>query len=291
MPDHIPSHKLALGGAQFGLKYGISPQAAQVSQNDVGKMLSLALQNGINTIDTARVYGNSETVLGELNTQPFQVVSKFLLKEGMPGASDSLQTSLQTLKRSELYAYLIHGPENLLTMPNAWNELQEEKAAGRIQKIGYSLYKPELLLELLDKGFIPDLIQIQYNILDRRFETLFPMLKKQQIEIHTRSAFLQGLFFMDELPDFLHMLRDPVKQLQGEFSSKEALTAGLLSFCVNNQYIDRVVMGVQSPSELQRNVESLISPESNPLTGFLTPTVDSEWLLPYTWLPFLQNTN
>ena len=291
MSDHIPSHILALGGAQFGLKYGISPQAAQVSQNDVGQMLSLALQNGISTIDTARVYGNSETVLGELNTQPFQVVSKLLHKEGMPGASDTFQTSLQTLKRNELYAYLIHGPENLFTMPNAWNELQEEKAAGRIQKIGYSLYKPELLLELLEKGFIPDLIQIQYNILDRRFETLFPVLKKQQIEIHTRSAFLQGLFFMDELPDFLHMLRDPVKQLQGEFSSKEALAAGLLSFCVNNQYIDRVVMGVQSPSELQRNVESLISPESNPLTGFLTPTVDSEWLLPYTWLPFLQNTN
>ena len=62
MPSNF--EKLALGSAQFGLAYGISNSHGKVSMNEVFRILTLAKSLGINTIDTASAYGNSEDVLG-----------------------------------------------------------------------------------------------------------------------------------------------------------------------------------------------------------------------------------
>ena len=68
--------RLALGTVQFGLPYGIANQAGQVSRQDVSAMLQLAVSNGIDTLDTAIAYGESEVALGQAGTQGFNVVTK-----------------------------------------------------------------------------------------------------------------------------------------------------------------------------------------------------------------------
>ena len=69
-------NRLALGTVQFGLCYGIANQAGQVTRPEAKGMLQLALANGIDTLDTAIAYGNSEICLGEAGTQGFRVVTK-----------------------------------------------------------------------------------------------------------------------------------------------------------------------------------------------------------------------
>ena len=68
--------RLSLGTAQFGFDYGISNKSGKTELNEVGKILSFAKRNGIKSIDTASVYGESETVLGKYDINDFEVVSK-----------------------------------------------------------------------------------------------------------------------------------------------------------------------------------------------------------------------
>ena len=74
----------------------------------------------------------------------------------------------------------------------------ELKKLGLIKKIGYSLYHPDEL-KLLSLDFVPDLIQIPFNLVDRRFEPYLKELKKMKTEIHARSIFLQGLLLNFEM--------------------------------------------------------------------------------------------
>ena len=56
--------RLTLGTVQFGLPYGIANQTGQVFRDHVRTMLALAHEHGINGLDTAASYGESESVLG-----------------------------------------------------------------------------------------------------------------------------------------------------------------------------------------------------------------------------------
>ena len=68
--------KLGLGTVQFGCDYGISNTKGQVLIDEVVKILDYALKNGIDIIDTASLYGNSEAVLGQFDLSKFKVVTK-----------------------------------------------------------------------------------------------------------------------------------------------------------------------------------------------------------------------
>ena len=69
-------NKLALGTVQFGLDYGISNIGGQVSLEEARKVLKLAKEYDIDTLDTASGYGNSEKVLGKIGVNDFQIVTK-----------------------------------------------------------------------------------------------------------------------------------------------------------------------------------------------------------------------
>ena len=55
------STKFILGGAQLGFKYGVMEKINSLKK--VSSILNLALKNKIYTIDTARIYGDSEKIL------------------------------------------------------------------------------------------------------------------------------------------------------------------------------------------------------------------------------------
>ena len=57
-------HKIALGTVQFGIPYGISNQLGKTSKSKIEEILQYAHKNGINTLDTAALYGNSEELIG-----------------------------------------------------------------------------------------------------------------------------------------------------------------------------------------------------------------------------------
>ena len=58
--------KLVLGTTQFGLSHGINNKVGQVSNNEVVRILDYAYSGkGLDVLDTAPVYGNSEKLIGD----------------------------------------------------------------------------------------------------------------------------------------------------------------------------------------------------------------------------------
>ena len=58
--------ELCLGTVQFGMNYGVNNQIGrQPTWKESFEMLDIAIDRGIDVIDTARAYGEAELVLGE----------------------------------------------------------------------------------------------------------------------------------------------------------------------------------------------------------------------------------
>ncbi len=64
MKNNSINRKLIIGTAQFGMPYGIANYNGQIGKMEVEKILNFAYKAGINTIDTATGYGNSENIIG-----------------------------------------------------------------------------------------------------------------------------------------------------------------------------------------------------------------------------------
>ncbi len=70
------TERLALGTVQFGLEYGVANQDGRVSLDETARILGVAHDAGIDTLDTAIGYGDSEARLGEIGVTGWRIVSK-----------------------------------------------------------------------------------------------------------------------------------------------------------------------------------------------------------------------
>ena len=108
--------KIALGAAQFGFKYGISNTTGPTSKLEIKKILGLAVDNGIDLIDTAMSYGNSEIQLGLSDVSKFKIVTKvpILSPETIDISKwvrEMVSLSIERLKIDQLHAVLIHNSD------------------------------------------------------------------------------------------------------------------------------------------------------------------------------------
>jgi aryl-alcohol dehydrogenase-like predicted oxidoreductase len=273
-------NKLGIGTAQFGMPYGISNNFGQTKPKEVSQILEYSHNIGINVIDTASSYGNAENILGCNNLNDFKIISKFILNKNDISINEMLSSSFSRLNIKSIYGFLAHSPQNLLSKPEIWDELKELKNEKLIHKIGFSLNEPYELVQLLDKGIIPDLIQVPYNYFDKRFQNLLISLKKNGCEIHSRSTFLQGLFFINPntLPAYFDDVKDIIVSLQNNYSNN--LPCALLKHVLELDFIDIVVMGVENLSQLSKNTSML---ESNIILPDLDHFISDSILQPSNW--------
>lgn len=252
-------NKLVLGTVQFGLQYGVN-SAGRPSEEVVKNILEEAAKGGITTLDTSSAYGNSEQILGECVThsENFKIVSKYPKSE--TAVEEMFNCSLNRLRVIHLYGYLLHHFEVYKNNPKIWEDFVALKESGKVQKIGFSLYSPEELELILKEGSPFDLIQIPFNIFDRKFLPYMKELHENGVEIHVRSTFLQGLFFKDRnaLPEKLQPLKKYLLQLD-DFSKKTGLSISeiTLNYNLQNPYIDGVLIGVDNVAQLQTNLASI----------------------------------
>lgn len=281
-------NKLILGTVQFGLNYGVNNNSGQIPLSEADKILQWAKKNGIKTLDTSSAYGTSESVLGKSlskNDLQFRIVSKY------PQSEDSVATvfasSLEQLHQMKLYGYLVHDFEFYQSCPKLWEEMKQLKAGRKIEKIGFSIYNTDQLQYLLDKDVAFDILQFPYNLLDRQFDAYLPLLKQCGVEIHTRSVFLQGLFFkeMDSLSRQLEPLKPYLLQIRS-YCTAHAMTIEecALSFVLHNPYIDGILIGVDNVSQLQDNINVAVhTAEVDELAGQIT-VKETSLLNPSNWL-------
>lgn len=197
-------NKLALGTAQFGLNYGIANKHGKVELSNAKKIIEQASKAKIDMLDTAVAYCDSEVTLGIIGVAKFNVVSKLpALPEGCDDieswVTEQVEGSLRRLCCSSLYGLLLHRSEDLLghSGKKLINSLNRVKSHGSVQKVGVSIYDPNELGYVMKLMGI-DLVQAPLNLIDRRLENSgwLSRLHQEGVEVHTRSAFLQGLLLV-----------------------------------------------------------------------------------------------
>lgn len=255
--------RLALGTAQFGLPYGVANKSGQVSQNEAKSMLCIASKNGIDTLDTAIAYGESEECLGLVGVKNFKLVTKLPpIPDGCLDISgwihEQVTSSLLRLGAEKLYGFLLHKSEDLLGSdgPELYRVLDSLKEKGLVKKIGVSIYSPNEL-ESLKKDFSFDLIQAPFNLIDQRLlhSGWMKKLKDSGTEIHTRSTFLQGLLLMTEIevsPKFSPWNGTLKKWHDWLAENNISALQASLAFSLSFSEIDRVVVGADSLGQLQQ---------------------------------------
>lgn len=286
------SHKLALGTAQFGLKYGLANMADKVPSDMVAQLLKIASACDITMLDTAIAYGDSEQVLGRYNLTKFEIVSKL---PAVPSDCSNVEewvleqtiASLKRLKTDKLHDLLLHRPAQLLGTngEKIYKSILKLKEQGIVDQIGVSVYGPDELSELI-KRFDFDVIQAPMNIFDRRMENtgMLKQLKKAGVAIHIRSAFLQGLLLMpsEKIPVYFAPWASLIKQYH-QWLNQQSLSPlqACLSYLNQHSDIDKIIVGVDNIWQMKQIIAAIDAPIAD-MPDFLQ-SVDEGLINPSRW--------
>lgn len=265
--------RLALGTVQFGLPYGVAHAGPATPLAEVVRILQAADAAGICTLDTAHLYGDAESVIGEACRQAglvdrFDIISKTpkfpaprLREADGKALIAACRQSLQRTGASALAGLLLHDVEDLFKPGGEFlfEALFELRDDGLVDAIGASVYDARQLDELLSRMPV-DLVQVPVSVFDQRLlrSGHLRALHDAGIEVHARSALWQGLACLP-LADWPAVLREhlagALAQVTGwhdwlHRQQVPAVTAAL-KFCLDCPDIDYVVCGAQSTDQWQ----------------------------------------
>ena len=253
--------KIIIGSAQFGMDYGIANKKGKILKNGITSILDLAIKNGIDSVDTAKSYGESEKNLGEyFREKPcnsWKVITKInKIKENVLSQLIDSKKKLNYTPNT----ILAHSAQVYLN-PKYQKELIDSKDEVGFKKIGVSIYNIKELDDILNSDLKPDIIQIPINILDTRFyDNALGHLYNMDIEIHARSIFLQGLFYLSD-NQIKMRFKDvfPVIQKLKDIAGKSNLTIAQLSllWLSGLKEIKKIIIGLDTAEHLSYHIKTL----------------------------------
>lgn len=292
--------KLALGSAQFGMTYGIANSAGRPPESEIVAILRAASAAGMECIDTAPAYGESEALLGRALPQvdaPWRIVSKIpaAVRKSTIGPEHarmlrrSFEDTLRRLCQPRLHGLLMHNAEDLLAPGGEllFRELAALKVQSLVRQVGVSVYEPETALRILSR-FPIDLVQLPVNLFDQRAVTSGQLkkLKAASVEIHARSAFLQGLFFLqpNSLPAYISQAKAQLARLQDKAAARGVSVQGIaLGYLDMIDEIDVILVGVESVAQLRENLRAYAEPRLGPEDYAVFACTDEHIINPNMW--------
>jgi aryl-alcohol dehydrogenase-like predicted oxidoreductase len=268
--------KIAIGTAQFGMNYGIANKSGRIKNPEIHTIIELARQSGVDMLDTAISYGDSEDILGSMGVNDFKVITKlphisFQGKNVIDLIERQALSSIDRLKIDKLDGILLHQPDQLFEPDGSLilEALINLKAKGITEKIGVSIYSPNQLDSLFELHVF-DIVQAPLNILDRRLinSGWLDKLKEHNTEVHARSIFLQGLLLMswqEITKNFSEW--DYIWNKWFYWLDKYNITASELcmNFVSSVPQLDRVVIGIDSTYQLKQLLSHLESKNIAPI--------------------------
>lgn len=293
---HKYASRLGLGTVQFGMEYGVSNRRGRPPEETAHNILERAREAGVQVVDTAPSYGDSEKILGRAlkHATDFQLITKTpQYANDVIGAHDvvhlreSLHRSLENLGCSEIFGLLLHHSSALFKRggPALIEGLRELKAEGLVKRIGVSVYDGVEIDRTLAL-FTPDFIQLPFSIADQRLirSGHLSKLKELGVEIHARSIFLQGLLLMppQETPDFFNPMRTRLEKLHRAFAARGmSPLQGCVGFAKACSELDILVIGVNALDEFDETLEAFRDTEA--FTDDVELALDDRFVSPRLW--------
>ena len=296
--------EISLGTVELGMDYGIPVQGEQrrPSEADAVRTLNCALDLGINLIDTARAYEESEAIIGralksrrneyilatKVTTLSWESYTGRELREQVEA---SITESLRVLQTDIIDLLYIHNatPE-LIQHGEIVEIMQRAREAGYARFIGTTTYGEAAPLAVLEDGRF-DCIQVAYNLLDRQFEErVLPLAQANDIGVVIRSVLLKGAltYRYAHLPEELRELREAVNKVNSLRSEQNSSLPELAyRFVLAHPAVSTALVGTGRVHELEEIV-SLAGRDPLPLellSDIREISVSPDQLNPGTW-PF-----
>lgn len=283
--------KIILGTAQFGLDYGINNFSGKISKEEIFQILDFAYENGLNTIDTAPSYGNSECLIGDyLEHNPkkkFKIITK--ISNSNISLEEQLITSLNKLKIDKVDVLLFHSVDLFVKFNRKLTPFIKEFKGKYFNELGVSFYYNDRVKSIIEDSRL-DRIQLPFNLLDNSSlrKEIVLRLKSNRRKVDARSIFLQGLFFkpLEKLSSYFKFINSELtllNNLSHEFQVSMECMA--LNYVLGKQFLDHAVIGVDSLKQLRCNIKNT----NMSLPNELITIIDSirvktpEYLNPIIW--------
>ncbi len=256
-----------------------------VKEADSIATIHAALDAGINFIDTAEGYGDSEVVCGKaLSARRENVIiatkvgPRSLSKEAMRQACEK---SLNRLQTDYIDLYQIHWPSRAIPLSETWEALERLRDEGKIRAIGVSNFGVGDLADLRAVGHA-ETNQLPYNLLWRAIEyDIVPACQKDGTGILCYSSLAQGLLTgkfpsADDVPPgrarTKHFSKNRPETRHSEDGCEEAVFAAIdklrelsqrlnapmadvvLAWLLHQPGVTAVIAGARIPEQLTQNV-------------------------------------
>ena len=294
--------KLCIGTVQFGMDYGIQG-GRRPSDDASAAIIGEAVDGGVDAIDTAAAYGGAESVVGRflasrpgVRDRPF-VVSKFGL-DALNGAAagacrgnliEAARLSLGRMGVDCLDAYICHVP-TAVRDDAVLEAMAGVREAGLARKTGFSVYEVDEAMAAIDSGVV-DFLQVPYSVLDQRMAMagVFEKAAARGVEVHSRSAFVQGLVLMDaeSVPGWLDGAAKLVRALEGLCADSGVTRRRLaLAFVRRRREVSHLVFGVDNLCQLREILADFSEPVADDVldeAARMFADVDPCLVMPNKW--------
>lgn len=264
---------IGFGALEIGRDWGIGneDERKRPSEEDAIRVLHGVLDEGINLIDTARAYHRSEERIGKAlaeRRREFILASKCGEHSQEPdtyydftyeAVRDSIDLSLRLLQTDYIDLMQIHfgpDPARVLATGETLRAMREAQEAGKIGFLGAS--PPlEIIDACIESGDF-DVIQVDYNLLDRSAEPLIEKAAERGIGVLVRSGFARGALTPKILQTNDPHLRAAVEPLlnlvDGDASRLPALA---LAFLQSNPAVSSILVGSKRLENIKANIQAL----------------------------------
>ncbi len=271
----ITVSEIAFGGVEIGIPYGIGIKSAadMLSEQEAIQLLHAAIDSGINFFDTARMYGNSEEIMGKAfrNRRDEVVLSTKCrhLRDGegnLPTGSKlkeiietSLYESLKALQTDYVEIFMLHQADiGILENEEIANTFSKLKKKGLFRAAGVSTYIPEETKKAIDTG-VWDMVQLPFNLMDQRQEAFFAAAEEKGVGIVIRSVLLKGL-----LSNRGKGLHPALKEVENHIACYNKLLEGstfdlstlATKFALSFPEVSAILVGIDRKEYLDKSLEA-----------------------------------
>ena len=151
----------------------------KLNEKEANKIVDAMFEKGINFIDTARGYTNSEELFGSAlkgRREKFYLATKSMARTYEAMKKD-IDISLKNLQTEYIDLYQMHNVKLNEDVSGAMLALKEAKEKGKIKHIGITSHSKESIEKSLENENI-ETIQFPYNFLELDAESIFERAKE-----------------------------------------------------------------------------------------------------------------
>ena len=245
---------LGFGAMRLPMKNG------KIDRNEASKLIYHAIDNGVNFIDTAYLYGDSESFLGEVLQGEYGDKVKICTKlptinvRKYEDMENILDEQLNRLQRDSIDYYLMHAVDlksmNRLIKRDLFAFISKAKAEGKIRHIGFSYHGPKEEFPLIIDAYDWDVVMVQYNYFDENVQA-----SMEGIEYAASKGI--GVLVMEPLKGGIlaGKMPDEAEEIFKKANPNKSNAEWALEWVLNNPNVTCVLSGMGNFEQLRVNLD------------------------------------